>query len=177
MTHPDHFDQISPTGGVQLQPDGTLAAAPDVAPLGETWSPDDVAPPSLPPEFLDEQHGQELAVAVAAQIEADRQRLTEPAGNVDIKGAPHFQLIREDGDVCGQDGQPWPCAGAKQIGRDLWEHEYGDQTPEEPGYGRRDQQVPTFDQVAAALGVSPGSLLRQVAAQEGKITRGLTRDV
>lgn len=177
MTHPDHFDQISPKDGIQLQPDGTLEAATAVAPIGETWSPDDIAPPSLPPQFLDEQRGQELAQAVAAQIEADRQRLTEPAGNVDIKGAPHFQLIREGGDVCGQDGEPWPCAGAKQLASELWKHEYGDHTAEESGHSRQGQHVPTFEQVAAAMGVSPEALLRQVAIQEDRIARGLTRDV
>lgn len=192
MTESEHFDQVAPVGGVQIQPDDSLTVAPIVRPVG---MPEDQAfeLPSLPPEFESGPQGDELAESIRKQIEVSRQQLAQPAGNLDIQGAPHFLRVLPDGEeVCGQDGQAWPCLPARGLEAQARRTQFGglpvgrvapDGSPELLTLGESlsaaDVQpgTPTFEDVATALGMTTEQLTRTVKEQQDKIQRGLTRDV
>lgn len=155
-TEDEHFDQISPLDGVQEQPDGTLAPANPVRPLDtpqdEFMAPaEDVAPavPTAPTEYT-----ADFQDSVAEQLAKQREQLAQPAGNVDIKGAPHFMRVVDDVELCGTCGESFPCAGWQAMAR------AGEATVL-PGVTSVDSvrgTLPTFEQAAAAIGISPEEL-------------------
>lgn len=156
MTEPEHFDQISPLDGVQQQPDGTLAPANPVRTLDAPPDPymapaDDVQPavPAAPPEYTPE-----FQDSVNEQLEKQRAQLGQPAGNVDIKGAPHFMRVVDGVELCGTCGESFPCAGWQAMAR------AGEATVL-PGVTQVDNvrgTLPTFEAAAAAVGISPEEL-------------------
>lgn len=174
----DHFDQLSPLGGVhQVQPDGSFLPLPealqpvaiDTAPLpdaqpGEVRIPEtperaewDVAPPSLPPQYL-----YDLAQAsLTEQVEAQRLLLAQPAANM-FKGAPHFLRSVDGVELCGQCGEAFPC----ESYRALLDASLRDQLT--PASGVPAALVPpTMVEAAAAAGMDVESFMERLRASRG----------
>jgi hypothetical protein len=167
MTESEHFDQVAPVGGVQIQPDDSLAVAPVVRPVG---APEDQAfeLPSLPPEFESGPQGDELAESIRKQIEASRQQLAEPAGNVDVVGAPHFLRVLPGGEeVCGQDGQAWPCLPARGLAEQARQVQFGD-LPAGQLASDGSPELLTFEEAAKAAGVDPVQFAAEVQRIRGQ---------
>lgn len=154
-TETEHFDQISPLEGTQEQPDGSLAPAnpvrPAETPADEFMAPVEVVAPAVPVQYT-----AEFQDSVAEQLAQQRAQLAQPAGNVDIHGAPHFMRVADGVELCGQCGEEWPCEGWKRMaaageaGR-----AFGPTTLDQPV-----SRLPTFEQAAAAAGLTPEELVR-----------------
>lgn len=160
-----HYDQVAPVNGLQMQADGTVAPvapARPVDPEGEQAV--ETVRPSLPPHVQVGPVGEELVEAVRAQVDQQRAQLAQPAANVGSDNRPHFQRIipgnkeRPAQEVCGQDGQPWPCDQALGIAAQVQAQEFpvgeiaADGTP----------QLLTFEEAARAAGVDPVEFAAQV---------------
>lgn len=118
--------------------DGTVLH--DPGPVDEP-EPAPLPMPSQPPLTEEEQ------ASVLEQVAAQRARLAEPPSNVDIQGAPHFARILDDGrEVCGQDGESFPCAA--------WRKLQADQLAEQTGEPVTEEVPPVMAEAAAALGIS-----------------------
>jgi hypothetical protein len=140
----DHFDQISPLDGAhQVDADGTVSPAyPFEA-------------PSVPPQYADTGFQESVAEQVAAQ----RAMLAEPAGNVDIKGAPHFLRVVDGSEVCGQCTEPFPCTAYRELAdRQL----VGQQTS--PTGVASSLVPPTMAEAAAAAGMPIDEFMRRLRA-------------
>jgi hypothetical protein len=110
--------------------------------------------PHLPPEYA---HAD--ADAVGRVLDEQARQLAQPAGNLDVKGAPHFLRNIGGEEVCGQDGQPWPCDAWRQIGH---------QSARLEGLSPASQLLPTMTEAAAAAGMDLGEFeerLRQTRGQ------------
>ena len=94
--------------------------------------------PELPPQYADPQ------TTVAEQLAEAEAALARPAANLDIHGAPHFLRNVNGEEVCGQDGQPWPCATWGEI-------ETGAHAAQ--GIDPAAQEVPTMAEAALAAGM------------------------
>lgn len=171
MTNADHFDQLSPIDGMQVQPDGTVQpVSPPPNPVveqDETERPG--AAPSLPPQHAEAMsaQGEQLQQAILDQVDAQRAQLAQPAGNIGGDGAPHFQRLLPDGaEVCGQDGQPWPCEEARGIAEAARRTEFGTMPVGEIAADGSPQLL-TFEEAARAAGVNP----EQFAAQVQRLRR------
>lgn len=113
-----------------------------------------VTPPHLPPEYAHANPD-----AVVRQLAEQARQLAEPAGNLDAKGAPHFLRNVNGEEVCGQDGQPWPCDAWRQIGH---------QSARLEGLTPASQLLPTMAEAAAAAGMDLNEFeerLRQTRGQ------------
>lgn len=166
----EHFDQLSPIDGVhQVQPDGSIpsvvtptfdtVALPDPEP-GEIRIPEtpdqaewDVAQPTLPPEYVTTPGD-----ALAEQVAAQRAQLVQPGSN-EFRGAPHFMRYVDGREVCGQDGEPYPCAAIRSmIETKLVEQ----QTPQN---GQDAPLVPpTMAEAAAAAGLTLDEFMERLRA-------------
>lgn len=156
-TEDKHFDQLSPLDGVQQQPDGSLAPANPVRPLDV---PEDAyagpvgqreaAVPVVPEEYT-----AEFQDSVAEQLEKQRAQLAQPAGNVDIQGAPHFMRVVDDVELCGTCGESFPCAGWQAMAK-------AGEASVLPGVTPMDGPalpLPTFEEAAQALGLTADQLM------------------
>lgn len=110
--------------------------------------------PTLPPEFARADPN-----AVARTLAEQERQLAQPAGNLDAKGAPHFLRNVNGEEVCGQDGQPWPC--------DEWQGIAHRGAVLETG-GERSSMLPTMVEAAQAAGMDLAEFearLRQTRGQ------------
>lgn len=179
----EHFDQISPVDGVhQLNPDGTVTPVLseqqlDIISTPKYPGPDGpgvdsntgkehailldegpvetpaVQPPTLPPVYDDD-----MVTSVLAQVDQQRAQLAQPAGNIDIHGAPHFQRSIDGVDVCGQCAQPWPCVGWQQISQALLVEQGGTNPQSGP-------VLLTLEEAAAAAGMDPAEFSDRLRAR------------
>lgn len=102
-------DQLSPLDGyLNVSGDNqvTVVLPPDAEPIDPTS-----------PRY--ELSDAETAVAVAAAT-ADREQLARPPMNLDADDRPHFLRNVNGQEVCGQDGEPWPCPTWQGIESDAW---------------------------------------------------------
>lgn len=98
-----------------------------------------VAPPTVPPEYAHVDPD-----TVNRVLAEQRAQLARPSANVDIQGAPHFLRNVDGEEVCGSDGQSWPCAHARGS--------TGVAAPLE-GADPADQLLPTMREAAQAAGM------------------------
>lgn len=146
----DTFAQ--PTGDDrEFAEDGTPVARmhPDPATLGKWTQPHlpdgtlgDPVPTMLAPVDLD-----------AERVEAELEHV--PATNLDTADRPHFLRNVDGREVCGQDGQDWPCDA------------YRDMLAEDQRTSGLQELVPSdglvrVDDVAAALGLTPQELAERM---------------
>lgn len=126
-----HDDQLSPVQGVYaVSPDGQIRVTGDVLEDAAPTNPvrleqvpeqqedgsvqvvdREVPVPSLPEGFQPAapfSNADTDAILKAAEL--DRAQLAQPSANV-FRGAPHFLRNVDGHEVCGTDGQPWPCEG------------------------------------------------------------------
>jgi hypothetical protein len=79
-------------------------------------------------------------------------QLAQPITNVDLSDRPHFILNNAGVEVCGQDGEPWPCQWwTGEVEPTALEHSTGQQAPAAPPTPTREQMV----EAARALGMDP----------------------
>lgn len=172
----EHFDQLAPIDGVhQVQPDGSITPAPPVLPLNATTEErdaflarrdlrpdsglDEVQPPSIPLEYQDEGFQRSVSEQVAAQ----RAQLAQPAGNIGPDGAPHFLRLVDGSEVCGQDGQPWPCDQAQAMAASARQAEFGEWPG---GVPVEAPKLVTLEEAALAAGMNPTELSAIMEAQK-----------
>lgn len=70
--------------------------------------------------------------------------------NVDAQDRPHFLKVMGDNEVCGQDGDPWPCPTWRELAQ---------RAADDAAGGGQELTAEQADQVAAQLGVTPQDLL------------------
>lgn len=133
--------------------DGTPIARPHADPAtADKWTqphlPDtDPTPAALAPINLDEER-------------ATAQLFGVPAANLDANDRPHF-LRNVDGlEVCGQDGQAWPCTEYRKLLDD------DQRTNNQAGLVPADGMVRVGD-VAAAIGLTPAELSQRMGFPPG----------
>ncbi len=167
--------------GRWIDPDSLEPAeyeVPDGAPQGmDGWRVTDLrrfrdeSPSGPPAPYEDPVRKMSRAVRAAeyeAYIEAaERARKTwfdnemsRPPSNVDYSNRPHFILNHEGHEVCGQDGQPWPCTWwTGEVNPTAEEHSAGTVVEEDPP-AASDEQI---QGVANALGISFADAAQLVA--------------
>lgn len=145
-TDSDHFDQLSPIDGVhQVTPEG--AVVPVSPPVGDTPGSareegrQEVEAPTLPPQYRSE----DFQLSALQQVAAAREALAQPAGNVDIQGAPHFLRNVNGAELCGQCGTDFPCDTYREMSEERQRAEFGRTLLQMP---------PTMAEAALAAGMS-----------------------
>lgn len=134
----------------------------DDPPAGQTWTVQDIRDkraawqalgPALPtePPALTEQDRAELDAHPA-----DARSLPQEPGNLDDDDRPHFLRVVNGSEVCGQDGDPWPCP---TWSRWLEEDAVPTATPMPDG------ATMTTTAAAKALGVDPHELAAFMASR------------
>lgn len=134
----------------------------DDPPAGEVWTTQDIRDreaawealgPALPtePRALTEQDRADRGES-ASVVTMDARAMSRTPSNLDDASRPHFLRNVNGVEVCGQDGDPWPCATWSK-----WAEE--GETPTAPAAPSR-PSVPTMTTSAAAeaLGVDPQEL-------------------
>lgn len=119
-------------------PEGTYWSEQDIRDHRRRWLAAPMPAPQEPPPLTEEQRAEQVAA-------------TEPPepDNLDDEGRPHFLRNVNGDEVCGQDGQPWPCK--------TWsEHIDSNGT-----HDLTDEQAA----VAAGLGVEPGAFAEFLKTQ------------
>jgi hypothetical protein len=138
----------------------------DDPPTGEMWSTQDIRDkrtawealgPALPtePPALTEQERADQGEGVF-DIVPDARTVPQTPGNLDDQSRPHFLRTVSGVEVCGQDGDPWPCA---TWSRWVQEQEVPTAAPIPDG------AIMTTTDAARALGVDPNELAAFVASR------------
>ena len=110
--------------------------------------------PFLPPEF------ESLDADTLNRVLAEQAALlAQPAANLDPMGAPHFLRNVAGEEVCGQDGQPWPCVSWRGI---------ADRQTLTEGLSPEALLVPTMAEAAAAAGMDLAEFEAALRQTRGK---------
>ena len=119
------------------------------------------------------QQGEELpqSVPTATYVEDTGERemverlLEEQASNADAEDRPHFLRNVDGAEVCGQDGQSWPCdTYRRMLERDAAERTG---TPDQqPQPGQLAVSRDALESVAAELGVDPHELAARLSSAD-----------
>lgn len=145
-TDSDHFDQLSAIDGVhQVTPEGAIVPAPPPVGGPPGLAREEVGreaePPTLPPQYRSE----DFQLSALQQVAAAREALAQPAGNVDIQGAPHFLRNVNGVELCGSCGTDFPCDAYRGMSEERQRAEFGRTLLQMP---------PTMAEAALAAGMS-----------------------
>lgn len=169
----EHFDQLSPIQGVgQVQPDGTMrvigmnveqegGGAPEMPPPGDSGTDGHKDIAQIEPSPVSAgRPDSELEEALLEVVAAQRAQLAQPAGNVDVKGAPHFERVVDGQSLCGQCAEPFPCPAYQEIAQAALDAQ---RSPVDAA----DEDVPlvTMEAAAAAAGMDLATFRNRVSSQ------------